>query len=125
MYRLDHAYDKYGKLRGIHNFELNPSDYLRRQLWATFQDDPTGTFTYQFFGADQLLVGGSQAGAARAYDCGINCAATSRAAPRISRTSASDLARLSWLPRPTAAMVWETVPRLLTTGTATIITPAM
>jgi predicted TIM-barrel fold metal-dependent hydrolase len=55
MYRLDHAYHKYGKLSGIHDLELKPSDYLRRQLWATFQDDPTGTVTYQFFGADRYM----------------------------------------------------------------------
>ena len=55
MYRMDHAYEKYGKLGGIHDFELKPSDYLRRQLWATFQDDPTATVTYQFFGADRFM----------------------------------------------------------------------
>jgi len=55
MYRLDHAYHKYGKLSGIRDLELKPSDYLRRQLWATFQDDPTGTVTYQFFGADRYM----------------------------------------------------------------------
>jgi len=55
MYRLDHAYEKYGKLSGIRDFELKPSDYLRRQLWATFQDDPTGTANFQFFGADRYM----------------------------------------------------------------------
>ncbi len=55
MYRLDHAYDKYGKVSGIRSFQLKPSDYLRRQLWATFQDDPTGTVSYQFFGTDRYM----------------------------------------------------------------------
>jgi predicted TIM-barrel fold metal-dependent hydrolase len=55
MYRLDHAYEKYGKVSGIRDFEFKPSDYLRRQLWATFQDDPTGTVNYQFFGADRYM----------------------------------------------------------------------
>jgi predicted TIM-barrel fold metal-dependent hydrolase len=55
MYRLDHAYEKYGVLSGIHHFEMKPSDYLRRQLWATFQDDPVGPATYQFFGADKYM----------------------------------------------------------------------
>src|SRR5580704_1762902 len=55
MYRLDHAYDKYGVLSGVHQFEMKPSDYLRRQLWATFQDDPVGPATYKFFGADKYM----------------------------------------------------------------------
>jgi predicted TIM-barrel fold metal-dependent hydrolase len=55
MYRLDHAYDKYGVMSGLHQFELKPSEYLRRQLWATFQDDPVGPATYQFFGADKYM----------------------------------------------------------------------
>src|ERR1700758_4417381 len=33
MYRLDHAYDKYGVMSGLHQFEMKPSEYLRRQLW--------------------------------------------------------------------------------------------
>ena len=55
MYRLDHAYDKYGVLSGVHQFEMKPSEYLRRQLWATFQDDPVGPATYKFFGADKYM----------------------------------------------------------------------
>jgi uncharacterized protein len=55
MYRLDHAYHKYGVLSGLHQFEMSPSDYLKRQLWATFQDDPIGPATYQFFGADRYM----------------------------------------------------------------------
>jgi uncharacterized protein len=55
MYRLDHAYDKYGVLSGLHQFELKPSEYLQRQLWATFQDDPVGPATYKFFGEDKYM----------------------------------------------------------------------
>ena len=55
MYRLDHAYDKYGVLSGVHQFEMKPSEYLRRQLWATFQDDPVGPATYKFFGTDRYM----------------------------------------------------------------------
>ena len=32
-----------------------PSEYVRRQLFATFQDDPTGPQTHQLFGADNYM----------------------------------------------------------------------
>jgi predicted TIM-barrel fold metal-dependent hydrolase len=28
---------------------------LKRQLWATFQDDPVGPATYKFFGEDKYM----------------------------------------------------------------------
>jgi predicted TIM-barrel fold metal-dependent hydrolase len=34
---------------------LKPSQYALRQLWATFQDDPVGPSTYQFFGEDSYM----------------------------------------------------------------------
>lgn len=54
IFRLDHGYEKFSgiKMRQLH---LKPSDYLRRQIFATFQDDPVGTSTYQFFGADNYM----------------------------------------------------------------------
>ena len=55
MYRLDHAYEKFWALSGMRHFEMKPSDYLRRQLWATFQDDPIGPATYKFFGTDNYM----------------------------------------------------------------------
>ena len=44
-----------GVLSGMHQFEMKPSEYLRRQLWATFQDDPVGPATYKFFGDDKYM----------------------------------------------------------------------
>jgi predicted TIM-barrel fold metal-dependent hydrolase len=32
-----------------------PSQYLRRHLWATFQDDPLAPITAQFFGEDNFM----------------------------------------------------------------------
>lgn len=48
IYRLDHAYGKFGALQPELP-PMKPSEYARRQLWATFQDDPVGCSTYKFF----------------------------------------------------------------------------
>ena len=40
-------------------------------------------------------------------------------------TSASAVARSSWLEMPTDAIVWVIVPRASSTGTATMVTPAI
>ncbi len=34
---------------------MKPSEYARRQIWATFQDDPVGPANYQFFGEDNFM----------------------------------------------------------------------
>ena len=54
MYRLDHAWEKYSALTP-EPLPLKPSDYMRRQLWATFQDDPVGPATYRFFGQSNYM----------------------------------------------------------------------
>ena len=54
MYRLDHAWEKYSALTP-EPLPLKPSDYMRRQLWATFQDDPVGPATYRFFGSSNYM----------------------------------------------------------------------
>jgi predicted TIM-barrel fold metal-dependent hydrolase len=54
MYRLDHAWEKYSALTS-EPLPLKPSDYMRRQLWATFQDDPVGPGTYKFFGTNNYM----------------------------------------------------------------------
>jgi len=55
LYRLDHAFEKFGPMSSQAPLSLKPSDYARRQLWATFQDDPVGPATYQFFGEDSYM----------------------------------------------------------------------
>ncbi len=52
--RLDHAYDKFRHLDGA-ELQMQPSDYFRRQVWATFQDDRVGVATRDFVGTDRLM----------------------------------------------------------------------
>jgi predicted TIM-barrel fold metal-dependent hydrolase len=54
MYRMDHAFEKYGTMIP-ERLSLRPSDYVRRQLWATFQDDAVGAATYALFGEDNYM----------------------------------------------------------------------
>jgi uncharacterized protein len=54
MYRLDHAFEKFGVFLET-RLDLKPSDYISRQLWATFQDDPIGPLTWQYFGEDKFM----------------------------------------------------------------------
>jgi predicted TIM-barrel fold metal-dependent hydrolase len=54
MYRLDHAFEKFGVFVET-KLDLKPSDYVRRQIWATFQDDPIGPLTWQYFGEDRFM----------------------------------------------------------------------
>jgi predicted TIM-barrel fold metal-dependent hydrolase len=54
IYRMDHAYEKWGNLWTDDN-PLRPSEYMRRQVWATFQDDPIGPRTHDIFGAENYM----------------------------------------------------------------------
>ncbi len=49
MYRLDHAQEKFAAMVA-EPIPLKPSEYIRRQLFATFQDDPVGPAAYKLFG---------------------------------------------------------------------------
>jgi predicted TIM-barrel fold metal-dependent hydrolase len=49
MYRLDHGFEKFGAMME-EPLAMKPSDYIRRQLYATFQDDPVGPAAYRLFG---------------------------------------------------------------------------
>jgi predicted TIM-barrel fold metal-dependent hydrolase len=53
-YRMDHVYHKYREIWD-ESTPLRPSEYLRRQVYATFQDDYTGPAAYQVFGADNFM----------------------------------------------------------------------
>ena len=44
--RLDHAYEKFGGMVE-HPLPMKPSEYVRRQVWATFQDDPIGAAPFR------------------------------------------------------------------------------
>ena len=53
-YRMDHVFDKYGETWGD-EVPRRPSEYVRRQVFATFQDDPTGPAAHEIFGADNFM----------------------------------------------------------------------
>ncbi len=55
MYRLDHAFEKFDGLNEEQPLKMKPSDYVRRQMWATFQDDPTGPSAYRSFGENNYM----------------------------------------------------------------------
>ena len=54
MYRMDHAFDKFGALMS-EPLDMKPSEYVRRNLWATFQDDPIGPMLFKYFGGDNFM----------------------------------------------------------------------
>jgi len=54
IYRMDHAYEKWGNMWND-DTPLRPSEYVRRQVWATFQDDPVGPRTHDIFGAENYM----------------------------------------------------------------------
>jgi len=56
MQRLDRAQDKFGAMLG-HRLKLRPSEYVRRQVWATFLDDQIGAAWFETHGADAFMWG--------------------------------------------------------------------
>jgi len=54
IYRLDHAYDKFHDMSD-EPLPLKPSVYIRRQVMVTFQDDPIGPMTSNFFGENNYM----------------------------------------------------------------------
>jgi predicted TIM-barrel fold metal-dependent hydrolase len=56
MQRMDHAQGKFGALMDV-PLSMQPSDYVRRQLWLTFMDDPIGAASIEQLGADTFMWG--------------------------------------------------------------------
>lgn len=54
MYRMDHGFEKYSAMLP-EKLSMRPSEYVRRQVWATFQDDPVGPATWELFGEDNYM----------------------------------------------------------------------
>jgi len=54
MYRMDHGFEKYSAMLP-ERLSLRPSEYVRRQVLATFQDDPVGAATWKLFGEDNYM----------------------------------------------------------------------
>jgi uncharacterized protein len=51
-HRLDHVHAKVANAKKL---PLKPSEYVRRNVWATFQDDPLGPATWRFFGENNYM----------------------------------------------------------------------
>ncbi len=54
IYRADHAWEKF-RFFNKQPLPMPPSEYIKRNLYATFQDDPIGPSTWDFFGADNYM----------------------------------------------------------------------
>jgi predicted TIM-barrel fold metal-dependent hydrolase len=54
LYRADRAFKRFRHLSPI-PLTLTPSEYFRRQIKATFMDDPVGTLTVQRLGDDMFM----------------------------------------------------------------------
>ncbi len=52
VHRLDHVHSKVANAKPL---PLKPSEYVRRNVWATFQDDPLGPATWKFFGEHNYM----------------------------------------------------------------------
>jgi predicted TIM-barrel fold metal-dependent hydrolase len=50
--RLDHVHSKMAFSRQL---KEKPSAYMRRNVWATFQNDPLGPATWRYFGEDNYM----------------------------------------------------------------------
>ena len=56
MQRMDHANEKFGAMMDT-KLSMEPSDYVRRQVWLTFMDDAVGAASLEVIGADSVHVG--------------------------------------------------------------------
>jgi len=54
LYRMDHGFEKYCAMLP-EKLSMKPSEYVRRQVYATFQDDPVGPATWEIFGEDNYM----------------------------------------------------------------------
>ncbi len=54
LYRADRAYKRFRHLNPL-ALSMPPSGYFQRQIYATFMDDPVGTFTVARVGADNFM----------------------------------------------------------------------
>jgi predicted TIM-barrel fold metal-dependent hydrolase len=54
MYRLDHAYERLRHFEGV-NLKMMPSEYIKRQVYATFQFETMRKDLVEVYGADKML----------------------------------------------------------------------
>jgi uncharacterized protein len=55
MYRIDHMFEKFGAMTDERLLSMPPSEFIRRNVWVTFQDDLTGALTTSYFGEDNFM----------------------------------------------------------------------
>jgi predicted TIM-barrel fold metal-dependent hydrolase len=51
---MDHAWERYRHMVGA-NFKLLPSEYFRRQVYATFMDDKIGVDNRKVIGTENIM----------------------------------------------------------------------
>jgi predicted TIM-barrel fold metal-dependent hydrolase len=56
MQRMDHADAKFGAMMDV-PLTMAPSEYVRRQVWVTFMDDPVGAAGLESIGRDTFMWG--------------------------------------------------------------------
>jgi len=56
VHRMDRQYEKWAS-DNEKSLKLQPSDYFRRNLMVTFQDDPVAGITARFYGEDNFMWG--------------------------------------------------------------------
>ena len=54
LFRMDHGFEKYCSVLP-EPLSMRPSEFVRRQVWFTFQEDPVGPATWQLFGEDNYM----------------------------------------------------------------------
>jgi len=54
IYRLDHAYDRFRHFQGL-ELPLKPSEYVKRQVYATFQFETVGPDLVEAYGAERMM----------------------------------------------------------------------
>src|SRR5262249_51914398 len=80
MYRADHAWEKF-RFFNKSPLPMPPSEYIKRQLYATFQDGPIRPPTLHVFGAD-------------AYIWASDCPHTDSTAPHTQEVIKKDFAKV-------------------------------
>jgi predicted TIM-barrel fold metal-dependent hydrolase len=54
MYRIDHAYDRFRHFQGV-TLPMLPSEYVKRQVYATFQFESVGRDLVDAYGAERMM----------------------------------------------------------------------
>jgi predicted TIM-barrel fold metal-dependent hydrolase len=56
LYRLDHGYEKYHAIQAT-KLSMKPSEFVKRQVWATFQEDPIAPIAHSLYGHGNYMWG--------------------------------------------------------------------